>query len=57
MLNVSDGVEKALILIPTQPLLAQALVAPRRKHRAHPESMPRARVVAGPGYCRNSTSS
>ncbi|MCB1842145.1 MAG: sulfotransferase domain-containing protein [Halioglobus sp.] len=37
MLNVSDGVKKALILIPTQPLPARARVALRRKHLARLE--------------------
>ena len=31
MLNLSDGVKKALILIPTQPLPAKVRVAQRRK--------------------------
>ena len=34
MFNLSDGVKKALILIPTQPLPAKARVAVRRKHLA-----------------------
>jgi len=34
MLNLSDGVKKALILIPTQPLPAKTRVALRRKHLA-----------------------
>jgi hypothetical protein len=37
MLNLSDGVKKALILIPTQPLPARARVAVRRKHLARLE--------------------
>lgn len=58
MLNVSEGVRKALILIPTQPpLLAKARVALRRKHLAHPEPVLRASMLAGPGCCRNGTCS
>ena len=34
MFNLSDGVKKALILIPTQPLPAKTRVAVRRKHLA-----------------------
>ena len=34
MFNLSDGVKKALILIPTQPLPARTRVALRRKHLA-----------------------
>ncbi len=37
MLNLSDGVKKALILIPTQPLPVKARVAARRKHLARLE--------------------
>ena len=37
MLNLSDGVKKALILIPTQPLPAKTRVALRRKHLAELE--------------------
>ncbi len=37
MLNLSDGVKKALILIPTQPLPARTRVAVRRKHLARLE--------------------
>lgn len=37
MLNLSDGVKKALILIPTQPLPAKSRVALRRKHLARLE--------------------
>jgi hypothetical protein len=37
MLNLSDGVKKALILIPTQPLPANTRVALRRKHLARLE--------------------
>lgn len=37
MLNLSDGVKKALILIPTQPLPANTRVALRRKHLAELE--------------------
>tara|TARA_R110002049_G_scaffold31098_5_gene105841 strand:+ start:1 stop:942 length:942 start_codon:yes stop_codon:yes gene_type:complete len=37
MLNLSDGVKKALILIPTQPLPANMRVALRRKHLARLE--------------------
>lgn len=37
MLNLSDGVKKALILIPTQPLPAKTRVALRRKHLARLE--------------------
>lgn len=37
MLNLSDGVKKALILIPTQPLPAKARVALRRKYLAELE--------------------
>ncbi len=37
MFNLSDGVKKALILIPTQPLPARTRVALRRKHLANLE--------------------
>ena len=37
MFNLSDGVKKALILIPTQPLPAKTRVALRRKHLAELE--------------------
>ena len=37
MFNMSDGVKKALILIPTQPLPASTRVALRRKHLANLE--------------------
>ena len=37
MLNLSDGVKKALILIPTEPLPAKTRVALRRKHLAELE--------------------
>ena len=37
MFNLSDGVKKALILIPTQPLPAKTRVALRRKHLANLE--------------------
>jgi hypothetical protein len=37
MFNLSDGVKKALILIPTQPLPANTRVALRRKHLANLE--------------------
>ena len=37
MFNLSDGVKKALILIPTQPLPARTRVALRRKHLARLE--------------------
>jgi hypothetical protein len=37
MFNLSDGVKKALILIPTQPLPASTRVALRRKHLANLE--------------------
>ena len=44
MFNLSDGVKKALILIPTQPLPAKTRVALRRKYLAELE-LSKARIV------------